>query len=373
MSNSLRLFDMVPDENNNPENPDKYIVEPDEPVLVTGATGFIGRRVMATLLKMGFSRIRCLVRPSSLSPEFFQIIDEFSSGREAVEIFYGNLLSPEACRRASENVSLVYHLAAGTGTKSFSEAFLHSVVGTRNLIESCLAQGRLKRLVNVSSFAVYTNRRRKKGGVLDEDGEVEPEPETRAEAYCYGKVKQDELVMEYGRKASLPYVIVRPGTVYGPGKCFIPGRVGLDTFGLFLHLGGNNPLPLTYVDNCAEAIVLAGLVPGLEGEVFNVVDDNLPTSREFLKQYKRQVENFKSLYLPKPLSFLLFVFWEKFSAWSRGQIPPVYTRREWLAYYRKTRFSNLKLKQKTGWKPRVSPAEGLKNFFDYCRSVKKNS
>lgn len=370
MNSNIELFDRVPDEIKNPE---KYIVGRDETLLVTGAAGFIGRQVVATLLKTGFRRIRCLVRPSSNTSELLRIIQDFSPAAEGVEMLYGNLLSPETCKRAAEDVSLLYHLAAGTGTKSFSEAFLHSVVGTKNLIESCLAHGRLKRLVNVSSFAVYTNRRRKKGGILDEDGEVEPEPETRAEAYCYGKVKQDELVMEYGRKALLPYVIVRPGTVYGPGKCFIPGRVGVDTFGLFLHLGGDNPLPLTYVENCAEAIVLAGLVPGLDGEVLNIVDDNLPTSREFLKQYKCEVENFKSLYLPKPLSFLLFVFWEKFSFWSRGQIPPVYTRREWLAYYRKTRFSNLKLKQKTGWKPRVSTVEGLKKFFDYCRSVKKNS
>ena len=58
-------------------------------------------------------------------------------------------------------------------------------------------------------------------------------------------------------------------------------------FGIFLHLGGSNPIPFTYVDNCADAIVLAGLTPGVDGEVFNVVDDNLPTSRQFLRLYKQ--------------------------------------------------------------------------------------
>ncbi len=48
-----------------------------------------------------------------------------------------------------------------------------------------------------------------------------------------------------------------------------------------MHMGGNGLLPLTYVDNCADAIVLAGLVAGVEGEVFNVVDDDLPRSRAF--------------------------------------------------------------------------------------------
>ncbi len=65
--------------------------------------------------------------------------------------------------------------------------------------------------------------------------------------------------MEYGEKRGLPYVIVRPGVVYGPGIKGIHGRIGIDTFGPFLHLGGSNRIPLTYMDNCAEAIVLAGL------------------------------------------------------------------------------------------------------------------
>ena len=56
-------------------------------------------------------------------------------------------------------------------------------------------------------------------------------------------------------------------------------------------------LPLTFVDNCAEAIVLAGLKPGVEGEVFNVVDDELLTSRQFLKAYKKKVTAFPSGFL----------------------------------------------------------------------------
>ena len=97
--------------------------------------------------------------------------------------------------------------------------------------------------------------------------------EERHDAYAYGKLKQDELVQDYHRRFGVPFTIVRPGIVIGPGKKAIPGFVGMDTFGFFMHMGGGGRLPLTYVDNCAEAIVLAGLVKGVEGEVFNVVDD----------------------------------------------------------------------------------------------------
>ena len=107
--------------------------------------------------------------------------------------------------------------------------------------------------------------------------------------------------MEYGNKLNLPYVIVRPGHVYGPGNEAISARVGIGTFGTFLHLGGPNTIPFTYVDNCADAIVLAGLKPGVDGEVFNVVDDDLPSSRQFLGLYKKNVSTLSS-----PCIFLIF-------------------------------------------------------------------
>ena len=99
----------------------------------------------------------------------------------------------------------------------------------------------------------------------------------------------------------LPYVIVRPGAVFGPGKRELSGRIGINTFGFFIHLGGSNQLPLTFVDNCAEAIVLAGLKPGVDGETFNVVDDDLITSKQLLTAYKSAAGPFFSIRVPYPV------------------------------------------------------------------------
>jgi len=121
------------------------------------------------------------------------------------------------------------------------------------------------------------------------------------------------------------------------------------------------------VDNCAEAIVLAGLKPGVDGEVFNVVDDDLPSSRHFLRLYKNNVLDFKSLYLPHFLSYLLCWSWERLSAWSDGQLPPAFNRKRWHAFWKDTRYSNRKLKVRLGWAPRISMAEGLRRYFEACR------
>jgi nucleoside-diphosphate-sugar epimerase len=263
-------------------------------------------------------------------------------------------------------VAVIFHLAAGRGEKSFPDAFVNSVVATRNLLEASVPHKCLRRFVNVSSFAVYANTQKPRWRLLDETCPVEKHPELRGDAYCFAKVKQDEIVTEYGKSFGIPCVIVRPGHVYGPGNEAITGRVGIGTFGVFLHLGGSNTIPFTYVDNCAEAIALAGLAEGVDGEVFNVVDDDLPSSRKFLRLYKQYVRRFKSIYVPHFLSYVLCYLWERYSTWSEGQLPPAFNRRRWHANWKKTRYSNEKLKTRVGWTPKVPMAEGLRRYFEAC-------
>src|SRR5215831_4459052 len=332
---------------------DNMTIGMNDSVLVTGATGFIGLKVVENLLERGFHRLRCFARPSGATDKLQKILSQVG-GTARVEIIKGNLLCREDCVKAAKDVSVIYHLAAGTSEKSIPDAFMNSVVTTRNLLEASLQQTRLKRFVNTSSFTVYSNVGKPSRRLLNEACPIEQNPEFYGDAYCYAKVKQDELVQEYGKKYGIPYVIVRPGSVYGPGKKEITGRIGIDTFGMFLHLGGSNPIPFTYVDNCADAIVLAGLKTGIDGEVFNVVDDDLPSSRQFLRLYKRRVRKFRSLYIPRSISYLLCTLWEQYAIWSEGQLPPAFSRRRWRAEMKKTYYTNDKAKKLLGWKPKVS-------------------
>ena len=343
---------------------DPSIIGLDDPILVTGAAGFIGPRVVGELLRRGFRDIRALVRPSSNLARLESVGRGSDSGR--LTVVTGNLLSRPDCAAAAADVTVVFHLAAGRGEKSVPDAFMNSVVTTRNLLEACVERARLRRFVNVSSLSVYSNRG-PAPGVLDEQSALEQHPELRGDAYSFAKVKQDELVMEYAARFELPVVTVRPGYVYGPGKEAISGRVGIDSFGVFLHLGGGNPLPLTYVDNCAEAIVLAGLRRGIDGEVFNVVDDDVPSSRRFLQLYKANVRSFRSIYVPHAASYALSWLWEAYARWSQNQLPPVYNRLVWETYWKRTRYSNARLKERLGWTPVVPTAEGLRRYFAACR------
>jgi len=337
------------------------IVGADDPILVTGAAGFIGSRVVRRLVDRGFRRVRCLVRPSS------DVSALEALGRGRVEIVAGNLLSRDDCAAATAGARVVIHLAAARGEKSVADAFMNSVVTTRNLLDATVRHGVLQRFVSISSFAVYSNSGKPRRRLLDESCPIESQPARRGDAYCFAKVKQDEIVAEYGRTHRLPYVVVRPGYVYGPGNLAISGRVGIGTFGVFLHLGGGNKIPFTYVDNCAEAIVRAAVIPGVDGEVFNVVDDDLPSSRVFLRQYKRRVRRFTSIYVPHALSYAMCWLWESYSRWSQGQLPPTYNRRSWHAFWKKTGYSNRNLKEKLGWTPEVPTEEAMARYFQACR------
>ena len=137
---------------------------------------------------------------------------------------------------------------------------------------------------------------------------------------------------------------------------------------VFLHLGGSNTIPFTYVENCAEAIVLAGLVKGVDGEVFNVVDDDLPSSRQFLRQYKKNVRRFKSVYVPHGASHALCYLWEKYSHWSKGQLPLAFNRSRWYSEWKKTRYSNEKLKVETGLDAEGVDGRGIAPVFRQCQA-----
>ena len=339
----------------------EYIASSGDRILVTGSNGFIGAKVVEILLEYGFDNLRCFVRRSSRLGRLEEVLSRFPA-RKNVELVFGDLLSPDDCREATQGVAIVFHLAAGI-EKSFAGAFMNSAIATRNLMDAFLEHGLPKRFVNVSSFAVYSKLHSNRGDLLDENCPLEDAPQRRFDAYGFGKLKQEELVKEYGKKRGLPYVILRPGAVFGPGKPALSGRIGIDTFGFFLHLGGSNLIPLTFLDNCAEAIVLAGLTPGVDGEVFNVVDDDLPTSREFLRAYRKSVGSFFSLPVPYFVVKGMCLMWEKYSKWSKGQIPPVFNSRRCAAEWKGSRFSNQKLRQRLGWQPRVNMEKAMAAFL----------
>ena len=331
-------------------------------VLVTGAGGFLGGALVERLLVRGEKDVRCFMRTQTNRSALEALAQKHPGAR--VQFITGNLMSPSDIETALKGVDTVYHLAAGMSGAP-ADLFLNTVVASKNLLEAAKDLKSL-RIVLVSSFGVYGVADLPRGSVLDERTALEPHPEKR-DPYSYAKLRQELLFREYQSRYGFELVVLRPGVVYGPGGGAFSARVGLALGPLFLHLGGGNKIPLTFVENCADAIVVAGQSPKAAGEAFNVHDDDLPTSRQYLKAYKRDVRPVRSLRIPYWLMQLISRAVARYHVYSRGQMPAVFTPYKTATLWKGTRFSNEKLKA-IGWQPLVPTQEGLRRTFEYARN-----
>jgi nucleoside-diphosphate-sugar epimerase len=334
-------------------------------ILVTGAGGFLGRRIVERLLAHGQTDLRCMLRDRGKGAALEGIAKDYPAAK--VEMFGANLKNPAEIAEALEGVGLAIHAAAAL-KGSPAEMFLDSVVASRNLLDAVVAMDAEKRprVVLVSSFGAMGVAALGRGATLDEKTPMERRPGER-DVYSYTKLRQEQLFWEYRDRFGLELVVLRPGVIYGPGGGHFSNRVGLSLFGRFLHLGGDNLLPLTYVDNCAEAVVVAALAAEAAGEIYNVVDDDLPTSRQYLGRYRKQVRRMKTIPIPYWLLLWGSKQVERYSDRSKGQLPAIFTRYKTQTMWGGNRFSNAKLKG-LGWKQIASTDEGLERSFAAFRA-----
>ncbi len=331
-------------------------------ILVTGAAGFLGRALIERLLAHGYTDIRCNVRRHADIPRLEAVSEQYSHAN--LEYCVGNLRYREDAARAVEGVELIFHLAAGKkGTAA--DLFLDSVVASRNLLDA-VADCKPMRIVLVSSFSVYGVAGLGRGAKVNEQTVLEPHPEWR-DHYSYSKLRQEQLFWEYQQRNGFELVVLRPGVIYGPDGGHFSNRVGLTIGKWQLHFGGGNSLPLSYVDNCAEAVVVAGTHPSAAGEVYNVHDNDLPTCREYLRAYKKHVTRIRSISVPYFGVRLLSSMIAKYHRYSKGQLPAILTPYKAASLWGGNRFDNSKLRS-IGWSQLVPTAEGLQRSFTAFRA-----
>jgi nucleoside-diphosphate-sugar epimerase/peptidoglycan/xylan/chitin deacetylase (PgdA/CDA1 family) len=331
-------------------------------ILVTGAAGFLGRALIERLLAHSYNDIRCNVRRRTDIPRLEALSEQHSNTK--LEYCVGNLRYREDAARAVEDVELIFHLAAGKkGTAA--DLFLDSVVASRNLLDA-VADRKPMRIVLVSSFSVYGVAGLGRGAKVNEQTVLESHPEWR-DHYSYSKLRQEQLFWEYQQRNSFELVVLRPGVIYGPDGGHFSTRVGLTIGKWQWHFGGGNLLPLSYVDNCAEALVVAGTHPSAAGQVYNVHDDDLPTCREYLRAYKKHVTKIRSIPVPYFGVKLLSSLIAKYHRYSKGQLPAILTPYKAASLWGGNRFDNSKL-HSLGWSQLVPTAEGMQRSFTAFRA-----
>lgn len=238
-------------------------------VLVTGGAGFIGRWVVARLLK---DRHRVWVL-DNLSNGRSVNLEEFISCSQSFQFHKGDINHPETLDALFQNnFDLCFHLAASINVQESIDdprtTFTNDTIGVFQLLEKC-REYRVK-MVFMSTCMVYDAAR-------DAGGITEEHPTKPASPYAGSKIAAENLVLSYYYAYALPVVIVRPFNTYGPfqkaggegGVVAIFIRNKLNGGDLAIYGDGTQTRDLLYVEDCAGFVVAAGYCPAAEGQIFN--------------------------------------------------------------------------------------------------------
>jgi 2-alkyl-3-oxoalkanoate reductase len=322
--------------------------------LVTGASGFLGRRLVADLLERG-DEVVALVRPSRDPP----------AELDGATLLRGDLRTPGAVKTQDiEGVDVVYHLAASL-MPPWRSMFEANVVATELLLDSLLKAGWRGRFVHVSTFAVYAFNQLPPGTVIDERTPLEPDAGRRDE-YAWTKLMQEELVTRFAAEHGIELVIVRPGTVYGRERAW-QHRVGRQVSArAVVMFDGRNRLPLTYVDNTASLLATAGRHPAAPGEVFNAVDPDPPTQKQYLAHW-RSAQPASAFVIPIPLAVLTLAgrAYSAAEQRTRGRVSPPALLRPYVITptMRPFEFAPSAATRVMGWTPPVGFEEAMARTF----------
>jgi dihydroflavonol-4-reductase len=242
-------------------------------ILVTGASGFIGKHLIARLQHDGHA-VTALVRPTS----------DVSALRAAgVHLASGDVTEPNTLAPALRHQEVVFHLAAVVGKTpgGWSNHLAVGVQGTANVIDAAVNAG-VERLISLSSYAVYA--RHPDGVPLEETAPLNEDPESWNH-YARQKVLSEQLVWKAASAGRIRATTFRPPTVIGPGD---PGLVPLmqavlsSPLGLLANDGGNRH-PVVIVEDLAVALARAATTDTSIGKAYNVAGHD-PITKEGLLQ-----------------------------------------------------------------------------------------
>jgi 2-alkyl-3-oxoalkanoate reductase len=315
-------------------------------IFVTGATGFLGRYTVAELLCRGH-QVRAAVRSNSTA---------LPTAWHPLQVIQVDLTQPEALAAALADVDAVIHLAAAK-SGDWQTQFASTVTATETLLQA-MTQAQIHRLVAISTFSVYDYLHLPTGATLDETTSLEPNPTSR-DLYAQTKLKQEALVREFGQSNRV--TILRPGIVYGRDALW-NASLGAKKGNLWLQVGGQATLPLTYVENCATAIVNALEQEAAIGRTLNIVDDNLPTQAAYVQQLLTHLPSSpRQIHLSWPLlSKLADAAWKLNMSLGGGlKLPGLLIPARLHARFKPLHYSNSQAKQILSWTPRYSLAAAL--------------
>ncbi|HFR5658817.1 TPA: NAD-dependent epimerase/dehydratase family protein, partial [Legionella pneumophila] len=262
-------------------------------ILITGATGFIGRSLVPALLSEGHD-VRCAVL-------------QLDSTLQAEQIVINNLEVHTDWTDALRNVEIVIHLAARVhimkeyATSSLDEYCKINSIATKNFAEQA-AQNNVKRFIFLSTIKVH-GEFSQNNLPFSEDCRIQPK-----DPYAKSKLYAEQFIQEICQNARMEFVILRPPLVYGP-------YVKANFLRILQLVDKKWPLPFgsiynkrtfIYIDNLVSAISAVVSEPSAANQVYLVADDCSWSLTQLVQTLSRKM-NTKLFLIPIPVQILIFL------------------------------------------------------------------
>lgn len=328
-----------------------YAMEPSSTVLVTGATGFTGSVLTRKLAESGH-RVRAIARPSSDTSH----LDGFD-----VAWYRGDVFDPAIVDAAADGARYVFHMATvfrrgGASDELFRKVHIDS---TKLLAAKAAATTGFRRFVHVSTVGVHGHIA---GKPADENAPFAP-----GDDYQQTKADSEKWLQSFAAGCGLPYTILRPAAIYGPGDRRLLKLFRMATHRIFPLLGfGPSHYHLIHVDDLTNIMMLAAAHPNAAGEVFICGNPAATTLADIGRTVAAE--------LGRPITVLRLPAFPFFAAAAvtealfrpLGIEPPIYRRR--IAFFTKDRkFDTGKLKNVLGYETVYSNREGLVQTLHWYR------
>jgi nucleoside-diphosphate-sugar epimerase len=326
-------------------------VSPEPLHLVTGATGFTGQELVRTLCARG-ARVRAIARHPARTEGLAGL---------PVDWVFGDVFDPHTVRRAMEGVTHVLHVAAVYRVAGVPDQEYHRVHvdSTRLLAEAALTTPGFQRFVHVSTMGVH--------GHIEHPPANEEYRYAPGDAYQRTKLEGELLLRRIGEERGLPWSVIRPAAIYGPGDRRLLKIFRFARRRFYPVLGRGRCLyHLVHVRDLVQGLLLAATHPDAAGQVFLCGDRESTSLFEMVRLIAAELGT-----SPRPLRLPLWPFYAAAAACETvcrplGWEPPLYRRR--VDFYTKDRaFDTGKIHRRLGFSCQYTPETGLRECARWYR------
>jgi dihydroflavonol-4-reductase len=325
----------------------------DAVALVTGATGFTGSVLIKKLCECGI-RVKAIARASSKRDAFQGL---------PIEWIEGNVYDPDTVERAMAGVDTIFHVAAayreaGIKDETYRKVHLDS---TQLLAQAALKSPNFKRFLHVSTVGVH--------GHIENPPANESYPFSPGDVYQQTKAEAELWLRDFAPKNGLPFTVIRPAAIYGPGDRRLLKIFKMATWPVFPVLGSSRGqlYHLIHVEDLAGIFIQAALHPKAQGEVFIGGDPCALALADIVSIISNEFGRKSRLIRVPAWPFFWMAALCETVCRPFGIAPPIYKRR--VAFFTKDRsFDTSKLRNLLDFQYKWTTEQGLRETARWYRN-----